>query len=104
MYLHRFFAQQEKPPRGAEPRIELRPALQQADPLPIELRRNILIYSTKMVTDYFILGKGRTASARPPAPAGGERWWRQQEAAGGAYHQAPGGSLSGRDMGAYRKN
>ena len=58
-----------------------------------------------MITDYLILGKGRTASARPPAPAGGERWgWRQQEAAGGASHQAPGGSLSGRDMGAYRKN
>ncbi len=58
-----------------------------------------------MITDYLILGKGRTASARPPAPAGGERWgWRQQEAAGGASHQAPGRSLSGRDIGAYIKN
>jgi hypothetical protein len=32
LYLHRFSAQQEKPPQGAaEPRIELGPALQQAD-------------------------------------------------------------------------
>ncbi len=38
---HRFLAQQEKPPRDAEPRIELRPALQQANALPTELRRTL---------------------------------------------------------------
>ncbi len=31
----------EKPPWGAEPRIELGPALQQADALPTELRRTL---------------------------------------------------------------
>jgi hypothetical protein len=36
LYLHRFSDQQEKPPWGANPRIELRPAIQQADALPIE--------------------------------------------------------------------
>ncbi len=36
LYLHRFFAQQEKPTWGAEPRIKLGPAAQQADELPIE--------------------------------------------------------------------
>ncbi len=30
LYPHRFYAQQEKPPLGAEPILELRPALQQA--------------------------------------------------------------------------
>ncbi len=32
----------EKPPCGAEPRIELGPALQQADALPIEPRRTMV--------------------------------------------------------------
>jgi hypothetical protein len=36
---HRVFAQQGEPPWDAEPRFELRPALQQADALPTELRR-----------------------------------------------------------------
>ncbi len=35
LYLHRFSDQQEKPLWGANPRIELRPAIQQADPLPL---------------------------------------------------------------------
>ncbi len=34
-----------EPPCGAEPRIELGPALQQADALPTELRRTILSYA-----------------------------------------------------------
>jgi hypothetical protein len=42
LYPHRFFAQQEKPPWGAEPRIKLGPALQQADALPNELRRTLM--------------------------------------------------------------
>ncbi len=33
-FLHRFYAQWKTPPCGAEPRIELGPALQQADALP----------------------------------------------------------------------
>jgi hypothetical protein len=33
-YLHRFSALEEKPPWGAEPKIELGPVLQQADALP----------------------------------------------------------------------
>jgi hypothetical protein len=36
LYLHRFSDQQEKPLWGANPRIELGPAIQQADALPIE--------------------------------------------------------------------
>ncbi len=36
---HRLKAQWEKTPCGAEPRIELRPAVQQADVLPTEPRR-----------------------------------------------------------------
>jgi hypothetical protein len=36
---HRLYAQWETPPCGAEPRIELGPALQQADALPTEPRR-----------------------------------------------------------------
>jgi hypothetical protein len=39
--LHRLKAQWEDPPCGAEPRIELGPALQQADALPTEPRRTI---------------------------------------------------------------
>jgi hypothetical protein len=38
---HRFYAQQEKPSWGAEPRFELGPALQQADALPTLLRRTL---------------------------------------------------------------
>jgi hypothetical protein len=38
---HRLKAQWEDPPCGAEPRIELGPALQQADALPTEPRRTI---------------------------------------------------------------
>ncbi len=38
---HRLKAQWEDPPCGAEPRIELEPALQQADALPTEPRRTI---------------------------------------------------------------
>jgi hypothetical protein len=45
LYLHRFGAQQEKPPRGAGLRIELEPALQQAYALPTELRRILLSYA-----------------------------------------------------------
>jgi len=45
LYLHRFSAQQQKPPLGAEPRIELGPALQLADSLPAELRRTLLSYA-----------------------------------------------------------
>ncbi len=41
MYSHRFFAQQEEPPKGDEPGIEIRPALQQVDVLPTELPRKI---------------------------------------------------------------
>jgi hypothetical protein len=41
-FLHRFYAQWETPPCGAEPRIELGPALQQADALPTEPRRTIV--------------------------------------------------------------
>ncbi len=37
-YLHRLKAKWEKPPCGAEPRIELGPAVQQADVLPTEPR------------------------------------------------------------------
>ncbi len=33
----------EEPPSGAEPRMELGPALQQADELPTELRRNLIL-------------------------------------------------------------
>ncbi len=36
LYLHRFSAQQEKPPWGAEPGIKLGPAAQQTDKLPFE--------------------------------------------------------------------
>ncbi len=36
-----FIAPLSKTPRGAEPRIELGPALQQADALPTELRRTL---------------------------------------------------------------
>jgi hypothetical protein len=35
----------EKPPWDAEPKIELGPALQQADALPTELRRTLLSYA-----------------------------------------------------------
>jgi hypothetical protein len=38
---HRLKAQWEDPPCDAEPRIELGPALQQADALPTEPRRTI---------------------------------------------------------------
>ncbi len=38
---HRFVSSVGKPPCGAEPRIELGPALQQADALPTEPRRTI---------------------------------------------------------------
>jgi hypothetical protein len=38
---HRLKAQWEDPPSGAEPRIELGPALQQADALPTEPHRTI---------------------------------------------------------------
>jgi hypothetical protein len=38
---HRWTAQREKPLWGAEPGIELGPALQQADALPAELRRTL---------------------------------------------------------------
>ncbi len=38
-------AQWEKPPWDAEPRIELGPALQQADALPSELSRTLLSYA-----------------------------------------------------------
>jgi hypothetical protein len=41
-----------KPPCGAEPRIELGPALQQADALPTEQRRTIL---SNAAPDYFHL-------------------------------------------------
>jgi hypothetical protein len=44
LYLHRFGAQQEKPPRGAGLKIELEPALQQAYALPTELRRILLSF------------------------------------------------------------
>ncbi len=40
-FLHRLEAQWEKPPCGAEPRIELGPALQQADALPTKPRHTI---------------------------------------------------------------
>jgi hypothetical protein len=40
--LHRFSAQQEKPPWGAEPGIKLGPAAQQADKLPFEPRRTLI--------------------------------------------------------------
>jgi hypothetical protein len=39
---HSLKAQWEKPPCGAEPRIKLGPAVQQADVLPTEPRRTIL--------------------------------------------------------------
>jgi hypothetical protein len=38
---HRWSAQWEKPPWGAEPSIDHGPALQQADALPTELRRTL---------------------------------------------------------------
>ena len=41
LYPHCLLAQVEKPPRGAEPRFELGPAIQQADALPSELRRTL---------------------------------------------------------------
>jgi hypothetical protein len=41
---HRLKAQWEDPPCGAEPRIELGPALQQAGALPTEPRRTIFDY------------------------------------------------------------
>ncbi len=42
MYLHRFYAHREKPSRGAEPRVEPGPALQQAgDAVPTDLRRTL---------------------------------------------------------------
>jgi hypothetical protein len=45
---HRFFAQQGDPPWDAEPRIELGPALQQADALSTELRRTLLSYAAPL--------------------------------------------------------
>ncbi len=42
---HCWSAQWVKPPCGAEPSIKLRPALQQADALPAELRRTLLSYA-----------------------------------------------------------
>jgi hypothetical protein len=42
---HRLYAQWERPPCGAEPRIELGSALQQADVLPTEPRRNKLSHA-----------------------------------------------------------
>jgi hypothetical protein len=42
LYLHRFSAQQEKPPWGAEPGIKLRPAALQADKLPFEPCRTLI--------------------------------------------------------------
>ncbi len=42
LYLHRFSAQQEKPPWGAELGIKLGPAAQQADKLPFEPRRTLI--------------------------------------------------------------
>jgi hypothetical protein len=44
-YPHCLKAQWEDPPYGAEPRIELGPALQQADVLPTEPRRTILSHA-----------------------------------------------------------
>ncbi len=41
-FLHRLYAQWGRPPCGAEPRIELGPALQQADAMPTEPRRTII--------------------------------------------------------------
>ncbi len=59
LYLHRFSAQQEKPPWGAEPRIELGPALQQgadarcwATPHCTELRRTLLSYAPYWATPH----------------------------------------------------
>jgi hypothetical protein len=45
LYLHHFGAQQEKPPWGAGLKIELKPALQQANALPTELRCTLLSYA-----------------------------------------------------------
>jgi hypothetical protein len=42
-YPHRLCAQWGKLPCGAEPRIELGPALKQADALPTEPRRTIIV-------------------------------------------------------------
>ncbi len=42
LYLHRFSDQQEKPLWGANPRIELGPAIQQADALLIEPRHTLI--------------------------------------------------------------
>jgi hypothetical protein len=50
LYLHRFSAQQEKPPQGAaEPRIELGPALQQADALRTELRYTLRVRGSMFI-------------------------------------------------------
>ncbi len=51
---HRLKAQWEKPPCGAEPRIELGPAVQQADALPTEPRRSNSNYDSKML-DFVLL-------------------------------------------------
>ncbi len=52
-----------KPPSGAEPRIELGPALQQADALPTEQRRTILLFLAKesLVSD-ISAGDGKIAN------------------------------------------
>ena len=42
LYLHRFSAQQEKPPWGAGPGIKLGPVAQQADKLPFEPLRTLI--------------------------------------------------------------
>ncbi len=46
MIPQRVFAQQGEPPWDAEPRLELGPALQQADALPTELRRILTLTFT----------------------------------------------------------
>jgi hypothetical protein len=55
----------EKPPCGAEPRIELGPAFQQADALPTEPRRTIKIYllsSRESLISDIPAGDGKTAN------------------------------------------
>jgi hypothetical protein len=47
---HRLQAQWVMPPCGAEPRIELGPALQQADVLPTEPRRTIMSHAAPLIT------------------------------------------------------
>jgi hypothetical protein len=49
LYLHRFSAQQEKPPWGAEPGIKLGPAAQQADKLPFEPCRTLIEPSRSLI-------------------------------------------------------